>query len=192
MIILNNRIHKALTDPVRTAMFSDDLRHRFYLDIIWDQSIPPLVCIGLNPSTADHNKDDPTLRKVQGFARRWGKGGVRMLNVYTYRSTDPRGLKQVEDPVVEVIGWDLAREVNAHYIEAPLRQTCKAYNGQQIVVLCAWGTKGGQKAEYISECFHSMKRSGCNLLTMCLRTTKDGHPEHPLYVPYETEPKVWS
>jgi len=192
MTILNNRRAKKEDDPVRTAMFSDDMRHRFYLDITWDINLPPMICIGLNPSTADHNKDDPTLRKVQGFAKRWHCGGVRMLNVYTYRSTDPKGLKQVSDPVIESIGLDLARDIPAHYIGFLVRDVCKKHHGRPIITLCAWGTKGGDQAEKVRDTLMDCLNSGFLVDTTCLRTTKDGHPEHPLYVPFDVQPKSWS
>jgi hypothetical protein len=55
--------------------------------------------IGLNPSTADHRKLDPTLRRVRNFAQKWGLGGFVMLNLFAYRATEPRDMKRAEDPV---------------------------------------------------------------------------------------------
>ena len=58
-----------------------------------------IAFIGLNPSTADEINDDPTIRRCIGFARRWGFGGMYMLNVFAYRSTNPRELRAATDPV---------------------------------------------------------------------------------------------
>ncbi len=57
-----------------------------------------LVC-GLNPSTADTERDDPTSRRVIGFARREGATRLTMINLYAARTTDPRRLKDFDDPV---------------------------------------------------------------------------------------------
>ena len=58
-----------------------------------------IAFVGLNPSTADETSDDPTVRRCIGFARRWGFGGMFMLNAFAYRSTDPRLLKTAVNPI---------------------------------------------------------------------------------------------
>jgi len=62
-------------------------------------NISHCVFIGLNPSTADETVDDPTIRRCMGFARSWGFGWLVMLNLFAFRSTDPRALKTAHDPV---------------------------------------------------------------------------------------------
>lgn len=71
--------------------------HRYLLARIWDPSPAAalLVWIMLNPSTADHERDDPTVRRCAGFARRLGYGGIAVANLYSYRATDPRELGAV-------------------------------------------------------------------------------------------------
>jgi hypothetical protein len=54
------------------AAFSEDRRHRYELWRIWDRKVRKMVVIGLNPSTADETKNDPTIRRCIDFARRWG------------------------------------------------------------------------------------------------------------------------
>src|SRR5687768_16866498 len=83
----------------RGARFSACRTYRFELWRIWDEDGPKLNVIGLNPSTADENLDDPTIRRCIGFARDWGFGGLVMTNLFAYRSTDPKGLAAVDDPV---------------------------------------------------------------------------------------------
>jgi hypothetical protein len=54
------------------AEFSKDRIHRYALYRIWDESKPLIMFIGLNPSTADENKDDPTIKRCVAFAKHWG------------------------------------------------------------------------------------------------------------------------
>ncbi|MEE8167104.1 MAG: DUF1643 domain-containing protein, partial [Myxococcota bacterium] len=53
----------------------------------------------LNPSKADHKKNDPTVTRCIGFAQRWGFGGLYVTNAFAFVSTDPKELKKVDDPV---------------------------------------------------------------------------------------------
>ncbi len=159
--------------PVRTAHFSPCRRYRYWLRIVWDASLPLLVVVGLNPSTADEFKDDPTLRRVQGFAHDMGFGGVLMLNAFAWRSTDPRGLIGIPDP----IGPENTVQQLATWIDeaGPHR------------AIAAWGAN-----------IASMKSLRFRLTQLaalrfdCLRKTKDGHPEHPLYLPAELRPIPWN
>ena len=64
------------------ALFSDDSRkYRYALWRIWDSSLDTLLFIGLNPSTAAHVQDDPTIRRLVGFAKAWGFGGLYAGNL---------------------------------------------------------------------------------------------------------------
>lgn len=121
--------------------------------------------VGLNPSTADETKNDPTIRKCIGFASRWGFSWLCMTNLFAYRATNPADmLAQYGNAIGEENDEWLTR--------------CAADAG---LIVAAWGTKGG---------FMSRDKQVLKLLPnlVCLRKTKDGHPEHPLYVPYETQP----
>lgn len=70
------------------ALLSTCGLYRYWLSRTWGDT-PPLVVIGLNPSTADAMQDDPTIRRCIGFARREGCGGLMMLNLFAFRATDP-------------------------------------------------------------------------------------------------------
>ena len=83
------------------AVISQDNKYRYQLSRIWDNEKPTVLFIMLNPSTADADADDPTIRRVVNFAKSWGYGGVFVGNLYAFRSTDPKGLKHTEDPVGE-------------------------------------------------------------------------------------------
>ena len=72
------------------ATFSDDRVHRYALWRIWDESLPKVLFIGLNPSTATETKNDPTIRRCMGYAKDWGYGGYIMGNIFAFRSSDRR------------------------------------------------------------------------------------------------------
>ena len=151
-----------------TAYFSDDRVYRYVLWRIWDRTKPFVLFIGLNPSTADEVNNDPTVRRCITYAQDWGYGGLCMMNAYALRSTDPRQLKKVEDP----IGTD-----NDCWI--------KLMSEHAKMIVAAWGThaaymsREGKILDVISSDIH------------CLGTTKDGHPKHPLYLRKDLRPQLY-
>ena len=148
------------------AFFSEDRKYRYLLTREWGKE-PKLGLIALNPSTADETKDDPTIRRCIGFAKSWGYGGLLMGNIFAYRSTDPKGLLTIGDPIgPENDGW-------LDYI--------KRKSG---LTVAAWGVHG-----------HLMGRGEVvrrNLRRLyVLGLTKEGFPKHPLYLPKTLEPVRW-
>jgi len=81
------------------ATFSPDGLYRYHLWRLWGDREHRCVFVGLNPSTADAARDDPTIRKCAGFAKRWGFGAVDVVNVFAWRSTKPVGILRAADPV---------------------------------------------------------------------------------------------
>lgn len=153
------------------ARFSDCRAYRYTLWRVWDDEGPMLNVIGLNPSTADENVNDPTIRRCIDFGKRWGFGGLVMTNLFAYRSTDPHGLTTVADPV----GPENDTTLKVQAYEA-------AY------VIAAWGAHPLAVAR--SE---AVKPLLARYHVMCLGTTKDGAPRHPLYLPKTTMPTAyWS
>ena len=150
----------------RHAIFSEDRKYRYALWRIWDCRKPMVLFIGLNPSIADHQQDDPTIRKCLGFAKRWGCGGITVVNLFAFRATKPLNLLNANDP----IGPD-----NDQWIERQLRKSDFVVGG--------WGNHGDymNRAEYVVEKIPKI---------YCLNTNKSGHPTHPLYLSYETQLKV--
>lgn len=147
------------------AEFSPCGKYRYALWRIWDDSKPKVMFIGLNPSTADATQDDPTIRRVKAFARDWGFGGVYMLNLFAYRSTDPKALLTCEFPI---------GSRNDHFL-GEIAAKCD-YN-----IVFAWGSHPLVKyrGEYVADRFAR---------AICLKKTKGGHPSHPLYIPSNTQP----
>jgi len=143
---------------LRSATFSSCRTFRYSLSRIWKPRLSKVMFVGLNPSTADENEDDPTVRRCIGFARKWNCGGLILVNLFAYRSTDPAGLLQAADPI---------GPANDRYI-------LKSASAAGRIVL-AWGTRGGllERDEHILSLLPTAH---------CLGITKDGCPKHPLYL----------
>lgn len=149
-----------------TARFSPCERYRYSLTRTWDPSLIRMVFIGLNPSTADAYQDDPTIRRVLGFALREGCGELVMLNLFGLRSTDPRGLRDVADPT--------GPENDAAIAE---------WTADDALVVCGWGAHG----DYLDRgALVAAALAGAGVRPVCLGVTKDGHPKHPLYLAANT------
>lgn len=148
------------------ATFSPCRIFRYTLGRKWSDK-PMCMFIGLNPSTADETKDDPTVRRCIGYAKDWGYGGLLMTNIFGYRSTDPRALLALDDPV---------GEENDGYL-------LRCYE-QADVAIAAWGVHGSLRGRNLTV------RKLLSPLHY-LRLTKDGHPNHPLYLPKALKPILW-
>ena len=124
--------------------------------------------VGLNPSTADEARDDPTIRRCVGFARDWGFARLDVVNLYAFRSTDPRALWRAGDPVGPEN--DL---VLAHVL------------GRADFVLAAWGVHARQ--ERVRDVASILGR----LRLHALGVTNAGAPRHPLYVRADARPSLY-
>jgi hypothetical protein len=150
----------------KTAMLSADGKYRYELTRTWDLNGRVVAFIGLNPSTADASNDDPTIRKCMKYARRWGYGGLLMLNVFAYRATDPKDLKAARNRGVDIIGMP---ENSTRAIAYRLRHHCVS------LVVCAWGAHAGDRGEIVMEDL----RLEC--APHCFKKNADRSPAHPLY-----------
>ena len=142
----------------KTANFSSCRKYRYSLSRIWDKQKKFVLFIGLNPSTADEEVDDPTIRRCSGYAQKWGYGGFIMVNLFAYRTTLPSNLKKVKYPV----GRD-----NDKYI---VKLSKKA-----DITVAAWGNNGN---------LYGRDKQVLSLVPnlMCLKVNKSGQPAHPLYL----------
>ncbi len=147
---------------VRGAKFSVCRHWRYSLWRVWDPDKDKIIFIGLNPSTADENVDDATMCRLRGFSKSWDYGGFIMLNLFGYRSTDPRALKQDGD----IIGPDNDKIIKEHI------------SGVEKVV-CCWGAHGalGGRSVAVIEMIKS-----CKVTPWCFGITGSGEPLHPLYL----------
>lgn len=158
----------------RLTIFSPDRAYRYTLwrefggDLLWDgvnkMAEGYVMWIGLNPSTADETRDDPTIRKCIGFTKRWHFGAMVMTNLFAFRATDPRVMKGCPKPI---------GNENDKWLTRIARDAA--------IVVAAWGNHG----QFIGRDKEVMK-----LLddVHCLRITGENCPQHPLYVPYATLP----
>jgi hypothetical protein len=159
-----------------SAIFSEDRRHRYMLERTIRKTEAEagntVLFVCLNPSTADELRDDPTVRRCVGYAKRWGFSRLVVCNIFALRSTDPKALYGHPDP----IGEDNDRHL--------LDETIRADR-----VVAAWGAHGGYKLR------------GATVLQMLLEATsevhrlgqtKDGHPRHPLYLRADAEPATYA
>ena len=152
--------------PFGGAQFSADGVYRYFLHRRWlsmgvDHGV---VCfVMLNPSTADAEIDDPTVRRCVGFARRWGFSTLWVVNLFAARATDPRALPFLLDPV---------GPLNDEYLR---RSTALA----QLTV-AAWGNAGAlrDRGQAVKPLIGPAR---------CFGLTKLGQPRHPLYVRYYVE-----
>lgn len=154
---------------VADAVISDCGKYRYRLTRTWDAALRPACFVMLNPSTADSSKDDPTIRKCVGFAKLWGCGGIVVVNLFAWRATDPADMKLAGRQAQGV-------ENDWHIREAVI--ACDP-------VVCAWGTNGSFLDRDLA--VKELIRLAGLPWGKCLGKTKDGHPKHPLYMPYATE-----
>lgn len=149
-----------------TAVLSHTEEHRYELLRIWDDQKSVLVVCMLNPSRADATANDPTVLTLIHFAKFWGYGGIRIVNLYAFRASQPKEMFQKSEAVR--IGPD-----NWLYLQAAIDFAKK----QDKKLLVAWG-RGGE-VDGRDEWFANRAVShGISLI--CLGRTKDGHPKHPM------------
>jgi hypothetical protein len=151
----------------RGALLSADGRYRYRLWRLWDDLLPIMVWVMLNPSTADADVDDPTIRKCVGFAKANGYGGIIVVNLFAWRATDPKELPRVADPV--------GPENDEHILwacRAPLLAT----------IVAGWGCDkfSLSRATRVKTLIYGA--AGRQL--QCFRKSVGGRPYHPLYLPY--------
>ena len=131
----------------------------------------PLICIGINPSTADPMRLDPTLQSVERIARNNGFDGFMMLNVYAQRATVPTDLDKECNPLLHRENMEAFRYVLSLCDGTP-------------TVWAGWGTLI-EKRPYLYDCLRDMiavgQEYGARWVTAG-RRSKAGHPHHPLYL----------
>ena len=157
----------------KAAAISDCERYRYQLYRVWDAALPQVFFIMLNPSTADAETDDPTIRRCTGFARSWGYGGIEIGNLFALRATDPKDLASAQDPVGPANDMHLAA----------MAKRAVAATGRAI---CAWGNQGGM-GQRDAEVLRLLQAHHAE--PYCLRINRaTGMPAHPLYLPKGLEP----
>lgn len=168
--------------------------YRYLLEQRW-RSGAPLLWVMLNPSIADAERDDPTIRRCRKWASRWGYGGMLVVNIYPYRSPDPGRLA----------AW-LASEstVELGRVRARNLETIREASAEAGKVVCAWGD-GAPELDWVAAAQDALAEGGRRHAMRgtlrwrrlyCLRLTASGNPTHPLArgkstVPASAEPRAW-
>lgn len=168
-----------LLDGVKAdAVLSTDGLYRYVLTRDWFPKYRgTVVWVMLNPSTADAETDDLTIRKCQGFSRRWGFDGIAVLNLFAYRTPYPSDLKDAREAGIDIIGPEN---------DAIIRDFAGSSSTGMIVA--AWGNHGDYiaRARQVGQVISSVGRG-----LHCLGTTKSGHPRHPSRLGYSTLLEPW-
>lgn len=154
------------------AIFTECTKYRPLLWRIWEPNEHYMAFIGLNPSTADENKLDPTVTRCRNYAKSWGYGGFYMLNIFDYRSTDPFAMKALEVP-------------NSDHNDRYILETCK----KSKKVVCCWGNHGAHmdRGDAVRQMLDANQ-----IDKYAFALNKSGAPKHPLYLrKTERDPFIW-
>ncbi|MEU9796928.1 DUF1643 domain-containing protein [Streptomyces sparsogenes] len=144
-----------------TAVFGPGHLHRYALTRTWGNGGTHAVYVLLNPSMATADQDDPTVRRLVGFARREGHQGLVLANLFAVRCTDPYALTGM----VDTIGAH--NDALLHLLAEKARD-----------ITVGWGNWGRlQRAAAVETLL-----TGHGARLWALGTTKSGHPRHPLYL----------
>ncbi|KIN63169.1 DUF1643 domain containing protein [Sulfitobacter noctilucicola] len=155
-------------DAASTAVYSDCERYRYSLTRVWEPAGERVLFVMLNPSTATEVQNDPTVERCERRARHLGFGGFRVTNIFAWRDTDPRKMRQAEDPIGPANDETLSE--GAEWADR---------------IIAAWGTHGAHRGRGpdVLAALMSQKTPVYHL-----GLSKAGHPKHPLYLPYAQQP----
>lgn len=156
----------------RTAEISKCGLYRYRLDRSWAPERGQVCWIMLNPSTADAEVDDATIRRCIGFTERFGRGELVVVNLFGFRSTNPKQLWRATDP---------SGPENGNWI---IKEICRA-----DIVVAAWGALKRPLPEIVYDVSNAAQYFQKEL--QCLGATKHRDPRHPLYVRGDKELEPW-
>ena len=163
------------------ASFSDNRQYRWWLHRQWTFGLGLLLFIGLNPSRADGERDDPTLRRLQAFAKSWGYQELLVVNLFAQISPHPSALQRASDPVgVE----------NDKVLQVCFERWAR---DPQMDLWCGWGVSGG-RGPRARDVLHTLQPLSRQRQVHCpnakgplsLALTQTGEPRHPLYAPRQS------
>lgn len=160
-----------------SAILSEDCRYRYRLERHGLAGAGAIAWIMVNPSMADADADDATIRKVIGFSERAGAGWVIVGNLFAWRATDIKELRALTRPVAQ--GYDNDEHLAAIMQAAPL-------------VIAAWGptAKLAPHHRHRWRVVHRMAAER-QIALHCLGVCNDGQPRHPIMVSYDTPITPW-
>lgn len=139
------------------AEFSECRKYRYALWRIWDEKLPLVMFVGLNPSTANETEVDNTIKSVIRISKSNGFGGFYMMNCFPYVSTDPDQLRDFGNTAL-----------NDHWLYQ-IGAICKE-------IIFAWGA-----FKVVKDLGRDIELAGMFPTAKALEILKDGSPKHPLY-----------
>lgn len=161
---------------IRKAFIDRSGENRFWLLREWSKDGRTITFVMLNPSTADGEVDDPTIRKCIGFAQRLGYGRMYVVNLFSLRATNPQELQHRVGRVLSNL--------------AAVRSRLATSDG----VVFAWGASVERALPDARARALRWLAAVCDELDVepwCLGTSRDGHPRHPLMLSYTTKLEMW-
>jgi hypothetical protein len=155
----------------RDAVLSDCGKYRYLLRRTWHARRPRVLFVMLNPSTADADNDDPTIRSCIRLSRALNYGSFEVVNLFAFRATEPDDLAKADDPVGSKNDGAIKRAV----------VRCDLH-------ICAWGALpvAERRASTVRQLIRSYRPA-----VFCLGKTKTGAPKHPLYIKTGTPLEVF-
>lgn len=145
--------------------------------LVGDANKKRVAFICLNPSTARSDWDDATIRKLIGFAERWGYAALDVFNLWDLRTRDPKVLRKAGNHITDLSPLGPSNDT-----------TLSMYLPRASRIVCAWGSDAMVKA-HPERVAHVRKIAECSCQdVVALRLSQDGHPWHPLYVRYDVTP----
>lgn len=148
----------------KDATLSIDGTYRYSLTRKWNPLGPSVCWVMLNPSTADADIDDPTIRRCIRFSQDWGYASMEVVNLFALRATNPKELLTHPQPIGEMNRYCVGRAMD-----------------RATRVVAAWGAN---KAVSRNPLRHDVEA----LNPFVLGVTKNLSPKHPLYVRADTKP----
>lgn len=173
-----------MTEMLRRATFSDDRRFRYTLERRWVPVGSATRCalfVMLNPSTADAEKDDPTIRSCVQFATSFGCGQLKVVNLYALRSSKPIALKKTVESGLDIVGPDNNSWIRQAAAEADL--IIAAWGSTTVLPAVALASRIATVREIVGDRWHALR-------------VENGKPRHPSpqawsRLPRPTEPVPW-
>jgi hypothetical protein len=153
-----------IQDSRTDAIFSDDRKHRYLLKRIWRVDLKMAMVVGLNPSTASKNKNDPTIRRLigpEGLLGKSGYGGLYMVNLFTMVTPYPKQLIMDQMPATAALWWSTT-----------------AFQVQDVIF--AWGA-------FKIPLSRDIMAKDLFPDALCWGRNQDGSPRHPLYLPGDSK-----
>lgn len=171
-MMLNNKDTKDINSSNGDyAIFDRDRKFRYCLVRNFEKGNLDIGFIMLNPSTADHNENDPTIRRCIDIAKKLNAKKLYVLNLFAFRSTKPEGLKSTNDPT---------GPNNDYYLKQSIEKMDK--------IVVAWGGKGGlnNRSNDVRDLLINYKHK-----VFVLKIIKDNEPHHPLYLSKDLNPFLY-